>query len=85
MFWVRPQLLLKAARMMCDSEGYSSAFQRDGAVEHGLERLLGLALWQDESNRVAIVSMDGEITEVGLGEGVSVEGVSQTMKRLSSR
>ncbi|MNR64594.1 hypothetical protein D3C85_1872960 [compost metagenome] len=71
--------------MMCDSEGYSSTFLRDGAVEHGLERLLGLALWQDESNRVAIVSMDGEITEVGLGEGVSVEGVSQTMKRLSSR
>lgn len=85
MFWVRPQLLLKAARMMCDSEGYSAIFLRDGAVEHGLERLLGLALWQDESNRVAIVSMSGEITEVGLGKGFSVEGVSQTMKRMHSR
>lgn len=85
MFWVRPQLLLKAARMMCDSDGYSAAFLRDGAVEHGLERLLGLALWQDESNRVAIVSMDGAVKEVGLGEGFSVEGVSQTMKRLHSQ
>lgn len=85
MFWIRPQLLLKAARMMCDSDGYSSAFMRDGAVEHGLERLLGLALWQDETNRVAIVSMDGAVKDVGLGEGFSVEGVSQTMKRWHSR
>lgn len=85
MFWIRPQLLLKAARMMCDSDGYSSTFMRDGAVEHGLERLLGLALWQDEANRVAIVSMDGAVKEVGLGEGFSVEGVSQTMKRWHSR
>lgn len=85
MFWVRPQLLLKAARMMCDSEGYSAIFMRDGAVEHGLERLLGLALWHDESNRVAIVSMDGAIKDVGLGEGYSVEGVVQTMKRMHSR
>lgn len=84
MFWVRPQLLLKTARMMCDSEGYSAIFMRDGAVEHGLERLLGLALWQDESSRVALVSMDGAIKEVGLGEGYSAEGVVQTMKRMHS-
>ncbi|WP_415288447.1 glycosyltransferase [Brevundimonas sp. S1H14] len=82
MFWIRPQLLLKAARMMCDADGYSSTFVRDGAVEHGLERLLGLALWEDEANRVAIVSMDRSVREVQLGEGFSAEGVSQTMKRL---
>ncbi len=85
MFWVRPQLLLKAARMMCDSDGYSAIFMRDGAVEHGLERLLGLALWQDESHRVAVVSMDGAVKEVGIGEGFSIEGVVQTMKRMHSR
>lgn len=85
MFWVRPQILLKVARMMCDSDGYSATFLRDGAVEHGLERLLGLALWQDETNRLALVSMDRTVEEVGLGEGYSVEGVSQTMKRLYSR
>jgi|GEM_PF-6931872 len=82
MFWIRSQLLLKAARMMCDADGYSSTFARDGAVEHGLERLLGLALWEDETNRVAIVSMDRSVREVQLGEGFSAEGVSQTMKRL---
>ncbi len=85
MFWVRPQLLLKMARVMCDSEGYSVAFLRDGAIEHGLERLLGLALWQDEDNRVAVVSMDGTVKEVALGEGFTVEGVSHTMKRLHSQ
>lgn len=85
MFWIRPQILLKIARMMCDSPGYSATFQRDGMIEHGLERLLGLALWQDETHRVAVVSMDGTVREVGLGEGVTLEGVSQTMKRLHSQ
>ena len=82
MFWVRPQVYLKLARHMCDSTGYSVQFLRDGAIEHGLERALGLALWAEPENRVALVSMAGEITETALGESCSVEGVSQTMKRL---
>ncbi|AWI86761.1 hypothetical protein CEW88_23655 (plasmid) [Alloyangia pacifica] len=82
MFWVRPQIYLQLARHMCDSEGYSVQFLRDGAIEHGLERALGLALWQDPDNRVALVSMQGEISETALGEACSLEGVSQTMKRL---
>jgi glycosyltransferase involved in cell wall biosynthesis len=82
MFWIRPRVLLKVARRMCDSEGYSASFRRDGAIEHGLERILGLALWEDPTCRIATVSMAGEVTEVGLGEGFSLEGVSQTMKRL---
>lgn len=82
MFWVRPQIYLKLARHMCDSAGYSVQFLRDGAIEHGLERALGLALWQDENACVALVSMQGEITETALGEACSLEGVSQTMKRL---
>ena len=82
MFWIRPQLLLKTARMMCDSDGYSTAFLRDGAVEHGLERLLGLLVWENEDNKVAVVSMEHDVTEAALGQGYTVEGVSQTMKRL---
>lgn len=82
MFWIRPRVLLSMARSMCESEGYSVSFQRDGAIEHGLERLLGLILWQDESNQIAVVSMDGVIKEVGLGEGFTTDGVSHTMKRI---
>ncbi len=82
MFWVRPQLLLKVARTMCDSDGYTAAFLRDGGIEHGIERLLGLALWQCEDNQVAVVSMDGTVEEKNLGEGFTIEGVSQTMRRL---
>jgi glycosyltransferase involved in cell wall biosynthesis len=85
MFWVRPQLFLRLATHMCQGEGYSTLFLRDGAIEHGLERALGLALWQQKDNRVALVTMDGEINEVGLGGGCSMEGVSQTMKRLHAR
>ncbi|MDN7655009.1 glycosyltransferase [Burkholderia multivorans] len=85
MFWVRPQIYLELARYMCDSAGYSAEFSRDGAIEHGLERALGLALWQNRDNRIALVSMTGDITEVGLGEGCSMEGVAQTMKRLHSQ
>ncbi|RQZ28612.1 glycosyltransferase [Burkholderia sp. Bp9017] len=85
MFWVRPQIYLELARYMCDSAGYSAEFSRDGAIEHGLERALGLALWQNHDNQVALVSMAGDITEVGLGEGCSMEGVAQTMKRLHSQ
>lgn len=82
MFWIRPQPLLKLARMMCDSAGYSSEFARDGAIEHGLERACGLALWEDPENRIALVSMEGKLTEFALGQGASNEGVAHTMRRL---
>ncbi len=82
MFWIRPQILMKMARMIKNSEGYSTVFRRDGSIEHGLERLLGLSLYEHEAGRVAVVSMDGTITETGLGAGFSMEGVSQTMRRL---
>lgn len=82
MFWIRPQLLVQAARNISDTKGYSATFIRDGALEHGIERLLGLLLWQDQENKVAVVSMDGNVEEVPLGQGYSTEGVSHTMKKL---
>lgn len=82
MFWARPQMYLKLARYMCDSSGYSAQFAHEGGVEHVLERALGLAVWQDRCNRIALVSMDGEITEAGIGEGVRAEGLRQTIVRL---
>jgi hypothetical protein len=71
--------------MMCDSDGYSAYFLRDGAIEHGLERLLGLAVWENQDNQVAVVSMDQSIKQVSLGEGFTSEGVSQTMARLHNQ
>ena len=82
MFWIRPQYLLGLARYMCDSEGYSARFRRDGAIEHGVERAIGLALWQDPATEVGLAS-DGRLAEVvPLGAGHSTERVSATLARL---
>lgn len=82
MFWVRPRYLLNLARYMCDSEGYSAQFRRDGAIEHGVERAIGLALWQDPDTEVGLAA-DGKIAEiVPLGRGHSTERVSATLARL---
>lgn len=83
MFWMRPQPLLELARHMCDSEGYSKIFRQDGAVEHGLERLVGLCLWGDADAQVALRGPGGALKTFPLGQGHTLEGVSQTMTRLT--
>ncbi len=85
MFWVRPQIFARLARYMCDSDGYSVLFRQDGALEHGLERALGLVLWGEEASLVGLVAADGDIQMHRLGSGHSEEGVSITLTRLAKK
>ncbi|WP_299936635.1 rhamnan synthesis F family protein [uncultured Nitratireductor sp.] len=83
MFWIRPALLLDLARHMCDSPGYSQDYISDGAIEHALERAVGVALWDSPRAKVGLEEC-GKIKIFPLGEGHITEGVSETMKRLSA-
>jgi O-antigen biosynthesis protein len=51
-FWMRPRLLTKLARHACDGTFFSNTFQRDGAIEHAWERLLGMSLLQVEDGMI---------------------------------
>jgi glycosyltransferase involved in cell wall biosynthesis len=86
MFWARPALFLKLARYMSDSPGYSVTFRQDGGLEHGLERLLGIAPWSRSGAMVALVEplTDGTVglEECGIDEGFSIEGVSASLNKL---
>lgn len=84
MFWARPQYLLKLGRYMCESGGYSTQFRRDGAIEHGIERMIGLSLWDDPASQVGLTSEDNSLEIFPLGEGHVEEGVSQTLTRMSA-
>ncbi|WP_159588038.1 rhamnan synthesis F family protein [Chelativorans xinjiangense] len=83
MFWVRPQEYFRLGRYMCDSQGYSTIFRQDGALEHGLERMFGLCISAQERSRVGLVT-DGTVEEFPVGVGHTNEGVSVTLTRLAA-
>lgn len=80
MFWVRPADLLPLARHMCDSVGYSKIFRQDGAIEHAIERMLGLVLALKE-NAQALLSSDCKVETFPLASAGNKEGVSVTLTR----
>ncbi|MDO6586864.1 glycosyltransferase [Salipiger sp. 1_MG-2023] len=84
MFWIRPQALLPLVPLVRQLRGYRGGYQADGALEHGLERLLGLTLGQQEGARIARISIRGEVTQGHPSEGMSHEHVDRTMQRLGS-
>lgn len=81
MFWLRPALLLSVLRRLGEIR-FDADFTRDGAMEHGLERLLGLALSQVPGARVARVRMDGKVLTGAPAEGALAEDVDATMAQL---
>ncbi|WP_139247713.1 glycosyltransferase [Hyphomicrobium sp. CS1GBMeth3] len=88
MLWLRPAILLKLARHVYDTPSYNTVFQSDGAPEHGLERMIGLAAMQNPNAKVALASVqaDGAIDlSVVPPTKSALEGVSQTLDRLLPR
>lgn len=83
MFWVRPEFIQPLANHMYSSPGYSTTFRQDGALEHGLERVIGLSLFSDPEAQVGLADSDGQILLYPRGMGYSLEGVSDTLSRLT--
>ncbi|YBV97523.1 glycosyltransferase [Phyllobacteriaceae bacterium JZ32] len=81
MFWARPQEFLRIGRHMSDSAGYGAAFQNDGSLEHGLERILSLSLWADSDARIGLASTE-KIEEFPLGVGHTTDAVSVTLDKM---
>ncbi|MRH98142.1 glycosyltransferase [Agrobacterium tumefaciens] len=80
MLWVRPLDLLPLARHMCESPGYSKIFRQDGALEHALERMIGLTLTSKGNAEVAL-SQNGKLRVLPAATAGASEGVSITLSR----
>ena len=86
MFWVRPQILLRMARYICDTPSYSKDVKQDGAPEHGMERLFGICLLEHSNAKVALtkinIGRDVEIDVVPVEDGHCAEGVAHSLDRI---
>ena len=84
-FWARPQVFGELARHACDSPRFSSAFQRDGAIEHAWERLAGMVLLETSGSKVIVTKpLDkgrSEVRIVPTTEGTK-EGITVTLDRM---
>ncbi|WP_158093719.1 glycosyltransferase [Erythrobacter sanguineus] len=85
MFWIRPEVLQPIARFMCDSSGYSGRVREDGDIEHGLERVLGLALCAYPEAKVGLADSSGEISIHSPVEGYNKEAITNTLRRLCAQ
>lgn len=84
-FWARPQVFVELARHACDSPRFSSAFQRDGAIEHAWERLLGMVLLETNGSKVIVTKLRDEgMSDVRIvpSTGGGREGITVTLDRL---
>lgn len=88
MFWMRPQILLRLARHVCDTPCYNEPVGQDGGPEHGLERLLGVCLLENANAKVALTKIDigsgVEIEVVPARDGHDAEGVDRSLDRIAA-
>jgi len=81
MFWIRPQALSRLAGHMVGSAGYSKVFRQDGAIEHALERVIGMVISAKDGAMVGLADR-GRIEVTLARTGMEEEGVSSTLRRL---